>query len=77
MAAAGAGLAFVDDLSARAHRPEGLKFLAVPAAPHYPVYGVSNRNCPVSALGSQLLDRIAAGLAVLQDQPIVRASLLP
>ncbi len=77
MAAAGAGLAFVDDLSARAHRPEGLKFLAVPAAPHYPVYGVSNRNCPVSALGRQLLDRIAAGLAVLQDQPIVRASLLP
>jgi DNA-binding transcriptional LysR family regulator len=77
MAAAGVGVAFVDDLSARAHRPDGLKFLAVPGSPRYPVFGVSNRHCPVSALGSRLLENVAAGLAVLQGRPIVRAGLLP
>ena len=56
---------------------DGLKFLAVPGSPRYPVFGVSNRHCPVSALGSRLLENVAAGLAVLQGRPIVRAGLLP
>lgn len=55
MAAAGIGVAFVDDLSARAHRPEGLVFKLVPASPRFPIYGVINANRPLSALGQSFL----------------------
>jgi DNA-binding transcriptional LysR family regulator len=70
MAAAGVGVAFVDDLSARAHRPEGLVFVAVPQAPRFPVYSVVNVNRPPSQLGKAFLDLVRAQLALLQQAPL-------
>ncbi|MGC3985835.1 MAG: LysR family transcriptional regulator [Pseudorhodoferax sp.] len=63
MAASGAGIAFVDTLSARAHRAEGLVLRAVPDAPRYPIYSVVNQNRPLSRLGQRLLEITAALLA--------------
>lgn len=80
MAAAGAGIAFVDDLSARAHRQEGLAFVEVPGAPQFPIYSVSNVNRPLSQLGQGFLALAEEELAALQatglgtargpDQPV-------
>lgn len=50
-AAAGIGVAFVDDLSARAHRPDGLTFVEIKDAPTFPIYFVKNRFRPMSRLG--------------------------
>lgn len=51
VAATGVAVAFVDDLSARAHRPEGLVFAKIRKAPSFPVYLVRNRHRPLSRLG--------------------------
>jgi len=48
MAAAGVGVAFVDDLSARAHRADDIAFLPLPKAPRFPIYSVVNVNRPPS-----------------------------
>ena len=66
MAAAGIGVAFVDDLSARAHRPDGLVFKAIPRSPQYPVYTVVNTNRPLSQLGKAFLGGVQAQLRILQ-----------
>lgn len=66
MAAAGAGIAFVDDLSARAHRPEGLVFVEVPGAPQFPIYSASNVNRPLSQLGLRFLALAQEELGALQ-----------
>lgn len=60
MAASGAGIAFVDDLSARAHRAEGLVLRDVPDAPRFPIYSVVNQNRPPSRLGQRFLALVAA-----------------
>lgn len=60
MAASGAGIAFVDDLSARAHRAEGLVLRDVPDAPRFPIYSVVNQNRPPSRLGQRFLALAAA-----------------
>ncbi|PZP96180.1 MAG: LysR family transcriptional regulator [Variovorax paradoxus] len=60
MAASGAGIAFVDDLSARAHRAEGLVLRDVPDAPRFPIFSVVNQNRPPSRLGQRFLDLVAA-----------------
>lgn len=65
MAVSGIGVAFVDDLSARAHRPEGLVFKAVPKAPRFPIYTAVNLNRPVSQLGKALLEIVRTQLAAL------------
>lgn len=72
MAAAGAGVAFVDDLSARAHRPEGLIFVEVPNAPEFPIYSVSNVNRPLSKLGKDFMALAEAQLNELQTASIGR-----
>ena len=72
MAAAGVGVAFVDDLSARAHRPEGVAFLPVPKAPRFPVYTVVNLARPPSQLGKTLMAAAKSQLAELQREPIGR-----
>lgn len=59
MAAAGAGVAFVDDLSARAHRGDDLVLMEVPDAPRFGVYSVTNVNRPPSRLGQQFLQAFA------------------
>lgn len=66
MAAAGVGVAFVDDLSARAHRTDGLVFRRVPRAPQYPIFTVVNANRPLSQLGKAFLAGVKAQLGELQ-----------
>ena len=71
MAATGVGVAFVDDLSARAHRPEGLVFMALPGAPTFPIFAVRNRHRPLSRLGTAFLEIAQA------QQDALRAARLP
>jgi DNA-binding transcriptional LysR family regulator len=68
MAAAGAGIAFVDDLSARAHKPDGLKFMPIPEAPRFPIYCVVNSHRPLSSMGAEFLTIVAARLRALQHK---------
>lgn len=69
MAAAGAGLAIVDDLSAHAFRQHGLVFVPVPGAPQFPIYSASNVNQPLSAIGQKFLGLVQAQLQALQAAP--------
>ena len=55
MAASGPGVAFVDDLSARAHHVEDLELITVDDAPKFAVYSVTNVNRPPSQLGTTFL----------------------
>ncbi|WP_066272887.1 LysR family transcriptional regulator [Hydrogenophaga palleronii] len=71
VAATGMAGAFVDDLSARAHRPEGLVFTALPGAPSFPIFAVRNRHRPLSRLGTSFLQIAHEQLVAL------RATLLP
>jgi len=70
VAATGAAVAFVDDLSARAHRPEGLVFTALPGAPTYPVFAVRNRHRPLSRLGTSFLQIAREQLQALRAAPL-------
>lgn len=70
MAAAGVGVAFVDDLSARAHRAEGIVLKPVPKAPRFAIYTVVNVNRPLSAAGREFLAMVRAELARLQRKPL-------
>lgn len=69
-AAAGIGVAFVDDLSARAHRPDGLTFVALQDAPTFPIYLVNNRFRPLSRLGTALSEHAKSSLEALQSQQL-------
>lgn len=70
MVAAGIGVAFVDELSARAHRGEGVVFLGIPKAPRFPIYSAVNVNRPVSRLGRTLLAAVRVQLQQLQHKPL-------
>ena len=70
VAATGAAVAFVDDLSARAHRPEGLVFMALPDAPTFPVFSVRNRHRALSRLGTAFLQIAREQLKILQRVPL-------
>jgi DNA-binding transcriptional LysR family regulator len=72
MAAAGIGVAFVDDLSARAHLPKGVEFVAVPKTPRFPIYSVVNGNRPPSQLGKSFLAMAKTGLVELQRRSLTR-----
>ena len=66
MAASGAGVAFVDDLSARTFAPGRLVLVPVPQAPAFPLLAARNTHRPLSTLGQaflQLLDEEFAALA--------------
>ncbi len=43
---AGAGIAFVDNLSAHAHGADDLALLPIPQAPAFAIYSVTNINRP-------------------------------
>lgn len=62
MAASGAGVAFVDDLSARAHHSENLALIRIPDAPQFAIYSVTNINRPPSQLGQTFLELVASEL---------------
>ncbi|MCW5653491.1 LysR family transcriptional regulator [Hydrogenophaga sp.] len=66
VAATGVAMAFVDDLSARAHRPEGLVYAAIEGAPSFPIFGVRNRHRPLSRLGKSFLEIARGQLDLLQ-----------
>jgi DNA-binding transcriptional LysR family regulator len=69
MAAAGVGIAFVDELSARAHRMEGVTFKSITKAPRFPIYTVVNGERPPSLLGRAFLDIARSTVdAVLRDR---------
>ncbi|WP_198087823.1 LysR family transcriptional regulator [Variovorax sp. E3] len=74
MAAAGAGIAFVDDLSARAHGHGGLTFVKVPGAPQFSIYSVSNVNRPLSRLGQRFLQLAEEALRELQSTALGQRS---
>jgi len=73
MAAAGVGVAFVDDLSARAHRHEGIAFVPLPRAPQFPIYSVVNVNRPLSRVGRDFLTIAAERLRQLGREPLMAA----
>ena len=56
MAASGAGVALVDEFSARAHRSEGLELIRIPKAPNFAIYSVTNVNRPTSQLGQTFIE---------------------
>jgi hypothetical protein len=70
MAAAGAGVAFVDDLSARAHRHEGVAFKVISGTVRFPIYTVVNENRPLSQLGKTFLAIAKSKLEALQRQSL-------
>lgn len=70
VAATGAAVAFVDDLSARAHRPEGLVFTALPGSPTFPIFAVRNRHRPLSRLGTAFLQIAREQLEALRAAPL-------
>ncbi|MDN4590602.1 LysR family transcriptional regulator [Xenophilus aerolatus] len=70
MAAHGAGVAFVDDLSARAFRPERLALVALPKAPRFPILRVSNVHRPLSTLGERFMALAREELRAIQEHPI-------
>jgi len=63
---------FVDDLSARAHRPEGIVFVAIPKMPRFSIYTVVNVNRPLSQLGKSFLAITRSQLAALQRLPLTQ-----
>ncbi len=65
MAAAGAGVAFVDELSARAHRSDDLELIRIPNAPRFAIYSVTNVNRPLSQLGKTFLKAVKHELHAL------------
>lgn len=70
MVAQGIGIAFVDDLTARAFRPGALQLRAVARAPQYPLLSVSNVNKPLSAIGNAFLQLARTELKLLQKESI-------
>ncbi len=70
MAATGVGIAFVDDLSARAHQPEGVVFAPIADAPEFPICSVRNTHRPLSKLGQDFLALAHEQLALLQATPL-------
>jgi len=70
VAATGVAVAFVDDLSARAHRPDGLVFAAIEDAPVFPVYLARNRHRPLSRLASAFGQIAREQLALLSSSSL-------
>lgn len=62
LAAAGAGVAIVDSLTAQAWRGEKLAFRAIRRGPSFKVYAVRHARIPPSALAHTLVQLVRAGL---------------
>lgn len=70
VAATGVAVAFVDDLSARAHKADGLVFARIEDAPSFPVYRVKNRHRPLPRLGEAFSEIVRVQLQQLQKTAI-------
>lgn len=62
LAACGAGVAIVDNLTARAWRSEKLGFRPLSRGPSFEVFAVRNAGVPESVLGRALVERVRVGL---------------
>lgn len=72
VAATGVAVAFVDDLSARAHKPDGLVFADIEHAPDFPVYLVKNRHRPLPRLGEAFSVLVRQQLQQLQATAVAQ-----
>ncbi|MBO9513664.1 MAG: LysR family transcriptional regulator [Variovorax sp.] len=70
MAASGAGVAFVDEFSARAHRAQDLALLRIPRAPSFAIYSVTNVNRPTSQLGQTFVELAKRELDQIRRGPL-------
>lgn len=68
LAACGAGIAIVDDLTARAWRSEELQFRPISRGPSFEVFAVRNANVPASALAKAFVEKIGAGFRALRRE---------
>jgi DNA-binding transcriptional LysR family regulator len=68
LAACGAGVAIVDDLTARAWRSEKLAFRPISRGPSFEVYAVRNANVAVSALARTFMAKVGAGFKAFRRE---------
>ncbi|NML44061.1 LysR family transcriptional regulator [Ramlibacter sp. G-1-2-2] len=68
LAACGAGIAVVDDLTARAWRSGKLEFRPIVKAPVYDVFAVRNAGVPASRLALAFVERVKAEFKALRKQ---------
>lgn len=73
VAATGVAVAFVDDLSARAHPSEGLVFASIEGAPSFPIYLVKNRHRSLSRLAEAFGGFVREQLQQLQANAVPHA----
>jgi DNA-binding transcriptional LysR family regulator len=66
LAGSGAGIAVVDDLTARAWRSGRLEFRPILRAPVYDVFAVRNAGVPSSRLGQAFVERVKAEFKALR-----------
>lgn len=66
LAACGAGIAIVDDLTARAWRSEKLGFRPINRSPAFEVFAVRNQNVAPSALAQAFVGRVEAAFKALR-----------
>ena len=66
MAATGAGVAIVDNLTARAWRGQKLGFRPISRGPSYDVFAVRNENYPPSVLETAFVERVKAQFKALR-----------
>jgi DNA-binding transcriptional LysR family regulator len=60
LVASGAGVAFVDDLTARAYGPATLLSRPVPSSPVFGLYTVTSRDRPSAVLAKRFCERVAS-----------------
>jgi DNA-binding transcriptional LysR family regulator len=70
LAACGAGVAIVDDLTARAWQSSKLGFRPLARSPSFEVRAVHNASLPPSALAHSFVERVKAGLRALRRGPV-------
>lgn len=66
LAAHGAGVAIVDDLTARAWQSDKLGFRPLARSPSFEVRAVHHANAPLSALAVSFVERVKAGFRALR-----------
>jgi DNA-binding transcriptional LysR family regulator len=66
LAACGAGIAIVDDLTARAWGGDKLGFRPISRGPSFDVFAVRNDNVPFSVLAKAFIEKVTAGFRQLK-----------
>ena len=66
LVACGAGVAIVDDLTARAWRSDKLGFRPISRGPSFDVFAVRNANVPPSIMSQSFVEKVVAGFKALR-----------